>query len=423
MHVKHYILKHNLFDPKNPLKILLHGNELGSLLGKSEFSLLDVRDILLQKFVFPVSQKTSSEVICSISDKMCVSKKRKLDNGDSEFSAKRIKGLDDTSYCDSDESIYSFQDYETEFVKDSASDDNFSVNGLIIAETFDVDVEYEIETDSDYSCESDSDLEDFVKTAIINFIAETTDSDIEYLADRSSDDESEKELSEGDKWRCNCGMLNDPVMRCCCACWKTRVGWLSERSKRRNERDTWKSKQREFARNKRKLSKKSYKNKDSSNHKPSDLSSSTAESFSSPSTSCNGNSDVKLSDLPSATAESLSSPSTSCNGNSDVKLSDLPSATAESLSSPSTSCNDSSDVILSQSSSNTLEGDKNNTRIELDKQLCLFCCSKPADCSILHGKTACRVCCFKCGQKLHAGNKRCPVCRRAIERIVYLYHL
>ncbi|GBM75818.1 hypothetical protein AVEN_105735-1, partial [Araneus ventricosus] len=108
LNVKNYIVKHKLYDPKNPLKILVHGNELGSLLKKSEFSLLDVRDILLQKFVFPVSEKNSSEVICSISDKMCVSKKRKLDN-DSEFSAKRIKGLDDTSCCNSDESMHSFQ--------------------------------------------------------------------------------------------------------------------------------------------------------------------------------------------------------------------------------------------------------------------------------------------------------------------------
>ncbi|GBN99706.1 hypothetical protein AVEN_193577-1, partial [Araneus ventricosus] len=153
------------------------------------------------------------------------------------------------------------EDYKTDFVKDSTRDDICSMNGLIIAETFDVDVEYEIETDSEYSCESDSDLEDFVKSAIISFIAQTTDSDIEYLADRSSDDESEKELSEEDKWRCNCGILNDPVMSCCCGCWKTRVGWLSERSKIQIERDARKSKRKEFARNKRKLYKKSYKNK------------------------------------------------------------------------------------------------------------------------------------------------------------------
>ncbi|GBM76718.1 hypothetical protein AVEN_10935-1, partial [Araneus ventricosus] len=107
---------------------------------------------------------------------------------------------------------------------------------------------------------------------------------------------------------------------------------------------------------------------------------------------------------------------------SNHKLSALPSVTTESLSS-SSSCNDNSDVILSQSSSNALEVDKNNTRIKLDKQLCLFCCTKPANCSIIHGKIGCTICCFTCGQKLYAENKRCPVCRRTIERIVYLYHL
>ncbi|KAF8785928.1 E3 ubiquitin-protein ligase Mdm2 like protein [Argiope bruennichi] len=375
MDVKNYIVKHKLYDPANPLKILVHEDELGSLLGKSEFSLLDVRDILLQKFVIPVTQKNSSEVISSISDKMSLSKKRKLDNTPSEFAVKRIKCFDDTS-CESDESMHSCQDYETEFVKDSTSDDNFSVNGLIIAETFDVDVEYEIETMTDsneFSCESDSDIEEIVKSAIITFIARSSDSDIEYLADGSSDEtQSEQELSEEDKWRClSCFTLNDPLMRCCAVCWRTRVGWLSERSERqKNERDIKKreGRRRALARSKRKLSRKFNKNKDSSNR----------------------------------------------------NLSDLSSATTESLSSPSSSCNDSSDVI--QSSSNALEADKGRTEIELDKQLCLFCCAKPADSSIIHGKVGCKVCCFKCGRKLFAENKRCPVCRRNIERIVYLYN-
>ncbi|CAL1261640.1 unnamed protein product [Larinioides sclopetarius] len=432
-HVKNYIVKHKLYDPKNPLKILVDGNELGSLLGKSEFSLLDVRDILLEKFVFPVAQTNPSlsEVICSISDNSCLSKKRKLDNGGgSEFSVKRIKRKreeerDDHTHkllYESDESMHSFQEYETEFVKDSASDDNFSVNGLIITaetHTFDVDVEYEVESENSYvESDRESDLEDFVKTAVLNFIAETTDSDIEYLADESSDDEresKEKELSEEDKWRCHCGVLNDPVMRCCCACWRMRSGWLPERniSKKRKEkvaqnveRGTRKNKRnkKQFGKGKkeRKFSKKFNENKDPpllSNHKLS-----------------------PVSDLPCVPTEN--SQSSSCNGNSpDVKLSGvyIPPCETAGLSSPSTSCNGSSDVFVppSQSSSNTLEADKNN-RIG---SLCLLCCARPADCSIIHSKVGCVICCFRCGKRLLAENKRCPTCRRKIERIVYLYHI
>merc|ERR1719431_1569495 len=50
--------------------------------------------------------------------------------------------------------------------------------------------------------------------------------------------------------------------------------------------------------------------------------------------------------------------------------------------------------------------------------LCEFCCLRPKNASLIHGRLAHQVCCYPCGKKLWKKKARCPVCRRKVERIV-----
>ncbi|GIY69327.1 hypothetical protein CDAR_121261 [Caerostris darwini] len=370
-YVKKYIYKHQLFDPKNPVHICAQDDELGSVFGRSDFMLSEIKSILLEKLVFPVSQENSSEVICSINEK--VLKKRNLENAP-DYLAKRMKCFDKEYDRGSEETLLSIQEFEEDLISSSSISENgdfefvgtgdYSGSVFTIAETFDVDVEYEVETDTtDFpsDSDSDSDFEDVVRSAILSFIAQSTESDIEYLADASSDDNmnSDQEISEKDKWHCEyCLAVNDPLISHCGSCWQKRRGWLSERTENHTKRKT---------RTRKKLKKMANAdliNKDSSN--------------------------PKFFEYPSGSQESLSSMSSSV-------------------------CND----VTSQSLCENEKGSKNE-ELSSDK-LCLFCCSKRADSSIIHGKVGCSVCCYSCGKKLQSQNQRCPLCRRTIERIVYLY--
>jgi len=50
--------------------------------------------------------------------------------------------------------------------------------------------------------------------------------------------------------------------------------------------------------------------------------------------------------------------------------------------------------------------------------LCMFCCSRQKNASLIHGKLGHLVSCYPCAKKLWKEQARCPVCRRKIEKIV-----
>lgn len=54
-----------------------------------------------------------------------------------------------------------------------------------------------------------------------------------------------------------------------------------------------------------------------------------------------------------------------------------------------------------------------------DAKLCIICCEKTANASIIHSKYAHQVTCYKCARKLQKQKKRCPICRRTIDRVVH----
>lgn len=55
-----------------------------------------------------------------------------------------------------------------------------------------------------------------------------------------------------------------------------------------------------------------------------------------------------------------------------------------------------------------------------DSSLCLLCCTRKKDSSLVHGKIGHQVCCYPCAKKLWRRKAECPVCRRTVERIIKL---
>ncbi|XP_035217398.1 E3 ubiquitin-protein ligase Mdm2-like, partial [Stegodyphus dumicola] len=273
--------------------------------------------------------------------------------------------------------------YETAFCKDTsdtndedvwyvrqASDHDLHAGDIVaVEETF--DVEYEVESDDSSLCsdqgenDSYSDEEKYVKETlktVITYICRT-DSDIEFWADDSSSENEcfDVEISESDQWRCNkCGQLNKPPLRYCLKCWDERKGWLRDKDKQRPPQ--------------RKRSKEKAKG-------------------------CAKKKNV-LTEESSIWNSDCDSPSTSGN----IK----DSSGYDSLSTKD-----------SQNSGSSQEKFDDQIPVEKSIELCLICCSKPANASIIHGNIGHVICCYKCALKLKRRNKRCPVCRRTIDKVVY----
>jgi len=50
--------------------------------------------------------------------------------------------------------------------------------------------------------------------------------------------------------------------------------------------------------------------------------------------------------------------------------------------------------------------------------LCMFCCQRQKNASLIHGRLGHQVSCYPCAKRLWKEKARCPVCRRKIEKIV-----
>ena len=56
-------------------------------------------------------------------------------------------------------------------------------------------------------------------------------------------------------------------------------------------------------------------------------------------------------------------------------------------------------------------------KVAAESQICNFCLSRPKDACFIHGRISHQVSCYPCAKKLFKEHKRCPVCRRKIEKI------
>jgi len=181
-----------------------------------------------------------------MSSVMCepLEKRPRLDNCDI------FDHLSDEDSCVSDESCYTWQGYETAWVKDSGDDWSPSSSESELDEgnheAVFYEVEYEIASDSttnqnDSDSEGSSDLE----AAILPIIAATYDLEDECLAGSESSEDGiirksplpQPDRMIADRWKClRCGVLNVPPMRFCHKCYEIRKGWLDPRPKPRRRR-------------------------------------------------------------------------------------------------------------------------------------------------------------------------------------------
>ncbi|KAG8184546.1 hypothetical protein JTE90_012635 [Oedothorax gibbosus] len=382
--LRSYITKKNLFDP-NKMKVVCN-DELESLLGVSEFAILDIRGTLLKKLVCPIPQRSSQasviETIGSSSSNSpfymkrksedCIEdeiqlKKKSNNNSDSVETTSIYKEnmshkvsppmllqipsspkVEFESNCESNLA----DSVETSFCKDSTediSDDrphSTVTHTFVTLETF--NVEFEPLSSSDVECDGSSESELDLSliselSSIVTFVANLESDLEEYLADLSSEDSSsdtalsafevDAEIGLLDNWQCStCFSKNSPINRYCSKCFCTRNGWCNVEKKCGIEK---KKRKRRKPRHKRKRE---------------------------------------------LTKEPIH----------DAKLNEMPC-----------SSNDSS------ISKNTAEN------------LCLLCCANPVNSSIIHGNFAHSITCFSCASKLKARESRCPICRRHIEKVVY----
>jgi len=74
----------------------------------------------------------------------------------------------------------------------------------------------------------------------------------------------------------------------------------------------------------------------------------------------------------------------------------------------------------SQGETGVAAGPSSQTDTPATLALCVICCESPRGASIVHGRTACNVCCYNCARRLWKLKDRCPACRRTIQKIVYM---
>lgn len=239
-------------------------------------------------------------------------------------------------------------------------------------------------------------------------------------------DSFDSELDNTDIWKCiSCKTPNKPYIRYCAKCWNIRKGWVPDRPKfKRKTRPTKASPLKPLLRllasdtetdggpvsgdRPRFDSKASISSQDSGiGSQEFEILSQEEESTKDIQRSSLVVNHLELSHGPKF-SRSISLDST--NEKSSSGVSSLDSGDFGSTSdlkdfpcSPRTS--DSGCFPSSESSQGT-------------SQLCLMCCQRPKNASLIHGRLGHQVCCYPCAKKLWKKQARCPVCRRKVERII-----
>ncbi|KAL5009976.1 hypothetical protein ScPMuIL_012281 [Solemya velum] len=126
--------------------------------------------------------------------------------------------------------VLSVQSKSTVPAEDS-TDDLWFVEEDTISVQYESDtyeLEYEVD-DANDEVESDSD-DISSDVADKDVIVLCRDSDKEFWADSSGiDSDTDIELTDADKWLCECSTKNLAIQRYCCRCWKLRPSWLPEK--------------------------------------------------------------------------------------------------------------------------------------------------------------------------------------------------
>ncbi|XP_011308568.1 E3 ubiquitin-protein ligase Mdm2 [Fopius arisanus] len=315
---------------------------------------------------------------------------------------------DGTSEDESDiETVYSVQDEETEFARDTS---DTSTNTWISTDTADVSVhvEYDVasmsESDNPFlDGLSSSDPEDIIPQGIL---AELIESDMDQ-ADNSDDSRSsfDSEIGRADYWTCvQCNMKkNNPLFRYCEKCFQIRKNFFPPRPK-------WK----------RRRSKKAPKSLEKSSLEPKNSQEELVKMDSGLGSS-QGSQSISEFDSESA-ASSQCTDITLPTSPSFVKNSDdivdgissrfVPNKTLSQCSTPKDSQPDVRIIHIPDAAQPEDDGDNKN---------CNMCTVNPKDGVFVHGKASHICCCYKCAVKTWKATKYCPICNRKVTNVLKAY--
>jgi len=387
---------------------------------------------------------------------------------DVETRAKQARVAGQTSQCnvvirpanDSDvstdtETIYSEQGYETIKVADqtqtSDSEDGDTTRNYH-------DVEYDIESGEeeerppqamgmgqDFSSadDTDTDVDEDMKVderlkidveagAIAHMLESVYWGDSEDDVKMSKTDEKEldsfdSELDNADIWKCiSCKTPNKPYIRYCAKCWNIRKGWVPERPKhKRKTRPALASPLKTVI-----------NGMDSDTETDGAPAAGDRPRFDSKASISSQDSGIGSQEFEILTQEDETStkeiqssslfvnPLELINGSKFSRSISLDLTSEKSSSGASSmdlgdcgSTSDPKDFPFSPSASDSgchssLESSQGTS------QLCLMCCQRPKNASLIHGRLGHQVCCYPCAKKLWKKQSRCPVCRRKVERII-----
>lgn len=339
--------------------------------------------------------------------------------------------LEDRSDNDKSE-VLSVQGKETVVVQDSTDDLWFLEEDSVAVEVpSDTEFSIEYDVDSDISPATESDISSVQSGE--GFYVVCKESDVEFFADCSDSDsnDGDRELTEADYWCCaECNQSNPPVQRYCGRCWKLRADWLRSHCGLEDKNES--------------KEKKKSENKSVSKVLPEEVTFHINHNILEKEDKCSGfDSGVGslCSILPSSQETISSDISVFCDTPVEKSVSShIPTANGAStllketqiiesrhsfaniqVKPRSLSCNS---VIASDHSSEYVKGHDTSKApsMALDDP-CMICLTQPKTASLIHGTTGHQVCCFPCGKRLKRRGKRCPVCRRPIQKVVRNYIL
>ncbi|XP_042149157.1 E3 ubiquitin-protein ligase Mdm2 isoform X4 [Ixodes scapularis] len=435
-HLKSYILERQLFDPKDPKMVLCANDKLGKVFGVEQFLAEEVNSLPLYKNLLAVpaqlvyaQEKLKRAATAGPSD--AEDPKRARTEGQDAVTSSTPKRPStplvffipgSPEYDSGAESELSIQGHETDLVRDSTDylweseeEDNTKEGAAAVVaavashlsrlagsddEDCPFEVEYELESHSSGDGNAYSTDSDIVDSAPVDVVI-CVEEDAGFFADSSdSSHSSDSEIGEEDLWECRlCETQNTPLHRYCQKCWKRRFGWLPDRQEKHPpQKRRWR--QRRERRHERR----------------------SGKSTSSPI----GRDDERKPSPASLGSQGLTEPSTS--SQEDCTRTQTVSTQVSTQESSQESPQESPEASVgsetsSQELRDLLEAGPSGVSQEVGsvQDPCSMCLVRPRTAILGHGKTSHRFGCYRCSRKLLQQNKRCPICRRHIDRVYHYF--
>ncbi|CAN7938866.1 unnamed protein product [Ixodes hexagonus] len=452
-HMTSYVLTRRLFDPKKPGVILCGKDKLGQIFEVEQFLAKDVI-FHLPKNLWAVP----AQLVCA---QEAIKRPATPNASDAEEGAAKRARTDaanpakvtsttarpptplvfhipgSPAYDSGAESELSIQGHETDIVKDSTDDlwylesnneaSDAEEGAAVVAamaahlsrlvgadDDCPFEVEYELESHSSVDGDAystDSDVVNYGPGDIVVCVEE----DAGFVADSSdSSHSSDSEIGEEDLWECRlCETQNTPFHRYCQKCWKQRFGWLPDRQEKHPPQKRRRRQCRD-KKGKRDAGKRHAGSAASSSSPPS----SPSEGPSPPSSQAALDSQgllVSARLLDFFTISGHQGPMSPLNSQPALQS----QVTADASPTGEASSQELKDLLEAGPSSKSQEEPVSSQTVlrTPTEDPCAICMVRPKSGIIVHGRTSHCFGCYKCSRKLLKQNKRCPICRRHIDRV------